>query len=113
MSVLGPTGMGAWNIASSAAASQRNPAVADRIQADQAQQKLHADQVQLTTREIDDNIDSEFSHGQVGDRDADGREAWEFRERQQQPDDSETAETPPPNKPPADDEDGHVLDLNA
>jgi len=111
MSVLGPSGMGAWNLPASAAGSQRNPAAADRAQAEQATQKRHADQVQLTTRDIDDSVETEFSHGQVGDRDADGRD-WTFQERPEQeeaPAEDESAK----KKLPDESDRGQTLDLDA
>src|SRR5579872_970451 len=74
MSVLGAGGLPAMSLAGSAAAGQqRAVGQVDRDKADQAARKLVADEVRLGNRDLDDNIESDFSHGQVSDRDADGR----------------------------------------
>jgi hypothetical protein len=87
MSILGPGSLPALGIAASAAATQQRAAgLADRDKADQAQQKLEADQVRLANRDLDDSIETDFSHGQVSDRDSDGRLPW------QRPDGSPTSD---------------------
>jgi hypothetical protein len=87
MSILGPGGLPALGLAASAAAAQqRAAALTDRDKADQAQQKTQADQVRLANRDLDDSIETDFSHGQVSDRDSDGRLLW------QRPDGSSTGE---------------------
>src|SRR5262245_53135436 len=78
MSILGPGSLPAMGLARSAAASQQRTAdLADRDKADQATQKLKADEVRLADRDLDDSIETEFSHGQVSDRDPDGRLPWQ------------------------------------
>jgi hypothetical protein len=78
MSILGPGSLPTIGLAGSAAASQQRAAgLADRDKADQAIQKLHADEVRLADRDLDDSIETEFSHGQVSDRDPDGRLPWQ------------------------------------
>jgi len=78
MSVLGPGSFPAIGLAGSAAASQQRPAeLADRDKADQALQKLEADEARLSNRDLDDSIETDFSHGQVSDRDPDGRLPWQ------------------------------------
>jgi hypothetical protein len=78
MSILGPGSLPAMGLAGSAAASQQRAAdLADRDKADQATQKLKADEVRLADRDLDDSIETEFSHGQVSDRDPDGRLPWQ------------------------------------
>ena len=78
MSILGPGSLPAIGLASSAAASQqRAPSLVDRDKLDQALQKFQADEVRLNERDLDDSIETEFSHGQVGDRDSDGRLPWQ------------------------------------
>ena len=78
MSILGAGGLPALGLASSAAAGQqRSSGLVDRDKADQAIQKLQSDQVQLNNRDLDDSIETDFSHGQVSDRDSDGRLPWQ------------------------------------
>src|SRR5262249_60547453 len=78
MSILGPGSLPMMGLAGSAAASQQRAAgVTDRDKADQAIQKLHADEVRLADRDLDDSLETEFSHGQVSDRDPDGRLPWQ------------------------------------
>jgi hypothetical protein len=114
MSILGPGSLPALGIAASAAATQQRAAgLADRDKADQAQQKLEADQVRLANRDLDDAVETDFSHGQVSDRDSDGRLPW------QRPDGSAAGEEDPEKKvetPRAADprgESGRTLDLEA
>ena len=89
----------------------------DRIKAEQAVQKMHADVVQLGTPDLADNLESDLSHGQVADRDADGRLPWTLGEGPAG--DSENDERPEPPEPaagsPKDELDGRgqQLDLNA
>src|SRR6516225_7643358 len=78
MSILGPGSLPVIGLTASAAASQqRAPALVDRDKLDQALQKLQADETRLNERDLDDSIETEFSHGQVGDRDSDGRLPWQ------------------------------------
>jgi len=66
MSILGAGGIPALGLASSAAAGQqRSASQVDRDKADQAVQKLQADQVRLNSGDLDDSIETDFSHGQV------------------------------------------------
>src|SRR5882724_711423 len=78
MSILGPGSLPTIGLAGSAAASQQRAAgLSDRDKADQAAQKLQADEVRLANRDLDDSIETDFSHGQVSDRDSDGRLPWQ------------------------------------
>jgi hypothetical protein len=78
MSIIGPRSLPALGLAASAAAAQQRAAgLADRDKADQAQQKMAADQVRLANRDLDDSVETDFSHGQVSDRDSDGRLPWQ------------------------------------
>ena len=78
MSILGAGGMAALGLAGSAAAAQqRSGSKIDRDKADQDVQKLQADQIRLNNRDLDDSIETDFSHGQVADRDSDGRLPWQ------------------------------------
>lgn len=78
MSVLGPGNLPAIGLAGSAAAGQQRPAgLTDRDKADQAIQKLAADEVRLSNRDLDDSVETDYSHGQVSDRDPDGRLPWQ------------------------------------
>ena len=78
MSILGPGSLPALGLAASAASSQQRVlGLADRDRADQAVQKLRADEVRLADRDLDDSVETEFSHGQVSDRDPDGRLPWQ------------------------------------
>lgn len=110
MSVLGPN-LGAVNLAASITGTLRNPAAADRVTADQAAQKLQADRVQMATRDLDDALESDLSHGQVADRDADGREPWAYRQRPDNPDEPDDPDAE--RTPPLEDDRGRTLDLNA
>lgn len=82
MSILGPSGA-SFGLIGSAAGSVRNPAAAERTPAENAANKLHADQARMANRDLDDSMETDFSHGQVGDRDADGRLPWAFSEGEQ------------------------------
>src|SRR5260370_31487142 len=94
MSVLGPGSLPALGLASAAAAAnqKRVPELSDRDKADQALQKLQADEARLANRDLDDSIETDFSHGQVSDRDSDGRLPW------QRPDGSTAGEEDPEKK---------------
>ena len=111
MSVLGPLSTSATNIAASILGTLRNPVEADRIKAEQAIQKMHADIVQLSEPGLADELESELSHGQVADRDADGRLPWTFGEQrsdaEDQPEPQQRTESADP------DGRGQTLDLNA
>ena len=114
MSILGPGNLPALGIAASAAATQQRAAgLADRDKADQAQQKMAADQVRLANRDLDDSIETEFSHGQVSDRDSDGRLPWQRPEGSAtgQEDPEEKLEKPCASDPESDR--GRTLDLEA
>jgi len=74
MSILVPGSLPSLGLAGAlSAGQQRTSALGDRDQADQAIQKLKSDQFLLANRDLDDSIETDFSHGQVGDRDSDGR----------------------------------------
>ena len=78
MSILGAGSLPALGLASSAAAGQqRSAGLVDRDKADQAIQKLQSDLVRLNSGDLDDSIETDFSHGQVSDRDSDGRLPWQ------------------------------------
>lgn len=94
MSVIGPGSLPALGLAAAAAASQQRTAdLADRDTAEQATQKLQADEVRLAERDLDDSIETEFSHGQVSDRDSDGRLPWQQPEGNEQPPQEELPKT--------------------
>lgn len=113
MSILGPSSM-AINVAASIAGTMRNPVESDRIKADQAQQKMHADVVQLSTPDLADDLESDLSHGQVADRDADGRLPWSFGEQRQEDDADQSSTEPASGRTPDEtDERGQTLDVNA
>ena len=77
MSILGSGGLPALGLASSVAGAQQRPATSvDRAAAETALQKLKSDQTRLANQDLDDSVETEFSHGQVADRDPDGRLAW-------------------------------------
>jgi hypothetical protein len=114
MSILGAGGLPALGLASSAAASQqRSASLVDRDKADQAIQKLQSDEVRLNERDLDDSIETDFSHGQVADRDSDGRLPWqhsgESTPQEQPPED----ESPPRRGHDPQDEKGAALDVEA
>lgn len=115
MSILGPAGFGAIGLAGSIAGSQqRAPAATDRMKADEAARKLIADDNRMANRDLDDSIETELSHGQVGDRDPDGRLPWQFPGGQPQ-EESEQEADETTQKPKLSDsvELGRNLDLNA
>lgn len=117
MGILGSGGwpsLGSANsaLASSVAAGQlRSAALVDRDQADQAIQKLQADQVRLNDSDLDDSIETDFSHGQVADRDSDGRLPWRQSggDTPQEPPAEE--KSPGPRMPPPQDERGSAIDV--
>jgi len=115
MSVLGPTGLPGIAMASSIAGStSRNPASIDRAQVEQAEQQLQADDARLATRDLDDSIETEISHGQVGDRDPDGRLPWTFYGPSEDEGDRPSDEAaPPPHAPDPEGARGGKLDLDA
>jgi len=115
MSVLGPTGLAGIAMASSIAGStSRNPASVDRSQVEQAEQQLLADDARLADRDLDDSIETQISHGQVGDRDPDGRLPWTFYGQPQgEGEDNSETPAPPPHVPDADGTRGGNLDLDA
>jgi hypothetical protein len=114
MSILGAGSIPVTGLAASAAASQqRVPGMADRDKADQAVQKLQADQVRLANRDLDDSIETDFSHGQVSDRDPDGRLPWQ-PSAQGRADEESPVEDPEPTRPrDPQDERGRTLDVDA
>jgi len=114
MSILGPGGLPAMGLSGSAAASQQRAAgLADRDKADQAIQKLHADEVRLADRDLDDSIETEFSHGQVSDRDPDGRLPWQHFGTNANPDEAQPDEKAIPRTPNPEDDRGRALDVDA
>ena len=115
MSVLGPTGLPGIAMASSiAAGTSRNPASIDRAQVEQAEQQLLADDARLADRDLDDSIETEISHGQVGDRDPDGRLPWTFYGQPQEEGDGQSdTPAPPPHAPDVEGARGGKLDLDA
>jgi hypothetical protein len=114
MSIVGPGSLPAMGLAQSAAATQQRAAeLADRDKADQAIQKLHADEVRLADRDLDDSIETQLSHGQVSDRDPDGRLPWQFpggdaNGEEEQPQEKDKLRTPNPE-----DDRGRSLDIDA
>jgi hypothetical protein len=115
MSILGPGSLPALGLASAAAAAnqQRVPELADRDKADQAQQKLQADEVRLANRDLDDSIETDFSHGQVADRDSDGRLPWQHPDGGAGGEDASAEEHQPPRAHDPQDECGQSLDVDA
>lgn len=111
MSVLGPSGP-SFGLIGSAASSLRNPSAAERAPAENAANKLHADQARMANRDLDDTMETDFSHGQVGDRDGDGRLPWAFSEGQQEQEQPED-ETSQSKKQPGLPDDPHQIDLTA
>lgn len=112
MSILGPSSLPALGLAGSAAAGLQRPAnLTDRDKADQAIQKRQSDQVRLNNRDLDDSVETDFSHGQVSDRDPDGRLPWQ--EPGTAPEETQT-ETPPGNEAPRlpDEDRGHSIDID-
>ena len=115
MSILGPGSLPALGLASSAAAAsqQRVPELADRDKSEQAAQKLAADEARLADRDLDDSIETEFSHGQVADRDSDGRLPWQGSAGGKEGEGSSTEDFEPPRVPDPQDHRGHALDVDA
>ncbi len=114
MSILGAGSLPVTGLAAAAAASQqRVPGMADRDKADQAVQKLQADEVRLADRDLDDSVETEFSHGQVSDRDPDGRLPWQ-QPGGSGPDGESPVEDAEPQRPPDPQEErGRTLDVDA
>lgn len=113
MSILGNGGLPAIGLASSAAAGQQRPAsLVDRDKVDQALQKLRADEAQLNERDLDDSIETEFSHGQVGDRDSDGRLPWQHPAGEGGSGESTEEVAEPPRARDPRDECGRMLDVD-
>ncbi len=114
MSILGAGGLPSLGLAGATAATQqRSASLADRDKADQDIQKLQSDQVRLNQRDLGDSIETDFSHGQVADRDSDGRLPWQNSgglPHQEQPADEQS-----PSQRVADsqDEKGATLDVEA
>jgi|SRR5579872_5397164 len=109
MSVIGPGSLPAMGLAAAAASQQRTADLADRDVAEQAVQKLQADEVRLGERDLDDSIESDFSHGQVSDRDSDGRLPWQQPEGNEQP---PPEELPQPAVRDAQEDRGRILDID-
>ena len=63
-----PTGLPA-----SVAGAQRSGGDADQVKAGQSDQKFRVDQQRFADRGLGDELETDTSHGQVSDRDADGR----------------------------------------
>jgi hypothetical protein len=106
---LGPIGLAS----SAAAAQQRSAALVDRDKADQDVQKLQSDQVSLSNRDLDDSIETDFSHGQVSDRDSDGRLPWQPPGESPPHEQSADDETPARRAPDPRNETGASLDVEA
>jgi hypothetical protein len=114
MSILGPGSLPAMGLAASAAATQQRAAgLADRDKADQAQQKMAADQVRLANRDLDDSIETDFSHGQVSDRDSDGRLPWQRRDGNPADEEVDDEEQKKPRVPDPEGDCGRALDIDA
>jgi|SRR5436190_22414105 len=114
MSILGAGGLPALGLASSAAASQqRSASHVDRDKADQDIQKLRADEIRLNDRDLDDSIETDFSHGQVADRDSDGRLPWQLPVDPPPPEEPAEEESPPRRAHDPQDEKGAALDVDA
>ena len=112
MSILGAASLPALGLASSVAAGQlRSPGLVDRDKADQAIQKLQSDQVRLNSRDLDDTIETDFSHGQVSDRDSDGRLPWQQSGGASPPEQPAEDESPKPRAHDPHDEKGVSLDV--
>jgi hypothetical protein len=112
VSILGPSSMPALGLAGSAAAGFQRPAgLTDRDKSDQSIQKLQSDQARLNNRDLDDSIETDFSHGQVSDRDPDGRLPWQ---QAGTPPDEPGEEVEPPAERAIlpDDDRGHSLDVD-
>jgi hypothetical protein len=72
---------------------------------------MQSDQVRLNERDLDDSIETDFSHGQVADRDSDGRLPWQ-QSGGPTPQEQPAEDEPPPrrgNDP--QDEKGAALDV--
>lgn len=112
MSILGAGGLPALGLASSAAAGQqRSASLVDRDKADQAVQTLQSDQVRLSDRDLDDSIETDFSHGQVADRDSDGRLPWQHSGNSAQQEKPAEDDSPPRRAHDSPDEKGATLDV--
>jgi hypothetical protein len=105
--------LGPANLAASAPGAQRTGAEADQVKGQQAAQKLAADIERYANRGLGDDLETSTSHGQVGDRDADGR-LLHGGTGHPQPDEG-TVEQEPEATRPADPlgELGTVIDLDA
>ena len=111
MSILGPSGMGRIPLASSAAASAHTPANTDEVQAQRDQARLHSDEAKMAARAHGDEFETETAHGQVSDRDPDGRLPWTIRRAPGQ--EEEEPEGEPEKKPTSpDSESGRALDVD-
>lgn len=115
MSIVGNASSASVNLIASFAGTLRNSADADRILANQAAQKSHADIVRISEPDLTDDLETDTSHGQVADRDADGRLPWTFRgppaPLEDEPADDTVNETN--NATDQFEERGGALDLNA
>ena len=105
MSILGAGGLGGLPLASSIAGSLRSNKADDRTKAEQATQKMQADEQKAASNQ-EDVEEMEFS----ADRDVDGRVPYTVRRRrkgQSEGDDS------PPRPPDPEGDRGGSLDLEA
>jgi hypothetical protein len=101
-------------LAGSAAASQQRAAgLVDRDKADQAIQELRADEVRLADRDLDDSVETEFSHGQVSDRDPDGRLPWQHPGGDANADEASPDAKGVSRTPNSEDDRGRSLDVDA
>jgi len=114
MSILGAGSLPAMGLAGSAAASQQRAAeMIDRDKADLAAQKMQADQARLANRDLDDSIETDFSHGQVSDRDSDGRLPWQRPPGASDGDEPPEEEAQKPRAADPQEECGRTLDVDA
>ncbi len=88
MSILGTQGVGGYSVAGAFAGAINHSADGDQVQAARAAKKTRSDEVQLSQRALDDSAETEQSHGQVADRDADGRLPWQLRRRPSEADEA-------------------------
>lgn len=112
MSILGPSGA-SFGLIGAAANSLKNPAAAERAPAENAANKLHADQARLANRDLDDSIETDLSHGQVSDRDGDGHLPWTFHGGAQDEKEPSEDEANASKKKPGLPDEPHQIDLTA
>lgn len=74
MSTIGPTSVGATNLAGSLAGAQRNSGDGDRVKEAAGERKTQADLKDLSSKTLNGIGET----GESGDRDADGRTPYDF-----------------------------------